>query len=195
MEGSRAIEWAVTPVLLVGALALAGCGDDERQDAREPSGAFPVDVEDASFPRRQRLAQQEAFRLRVRNTGSRAVPNLAVTLDSFSAASEQAGLAAARRPVWVVDEPPPGGGTAYTDTWALGRLAAGQARTFTWRVTATQAGTHTVRYRVAAGLNGRARAVLEGDRAPEGEVTVRISSRPAQAHVDPETGDVVREGE
>jgi len=55
-----------------------------------------------------------------------------------------------------------------------------------------QPGTHTVKYRVAAGLTGQAKAVLAGDRVPEREMTVRISTRPASARVDPETGAVVR---
>jgi hypothetical protein len=61
-----------------------------------------------------------------------------------------------------------------------------------WRVTAVQAGTHTVKWQVAAGLNGKAKATLAGNRAPAGSVTVDVSSKPAQAHVDPKTGRVVR---
>ena len=61
-----------------------------------------------------------------------------------------------------------------------------------WRVTAVQAGTHTVKWQVAAGLNGKAKATLAGNRAPAGSVTVDISAKPAQAHVDPKTGRVVR---
>ena len=64
-----------------------------------------------------------------------------------------------------------------------------------WRVTAVQAGTHTVKWAVAAGLNGKAKATLSGNRAPAGSVTVDVSDKPAQARVDPDTGKVVREGE
>jgi hypothetical protein len=97
--------------------------------------------------------------------------------------------------VWVIDASPRGGDTAYANTWALGRLAPGQTRRFVWRVTAVQAGTHTVKWQVAAGLNGKAKATLAGNRAPAGSVTVDVSAKPAQAHVDPKTGRVVRDSQ
>jgi hypothetical protein len=148
----------------------------------------------ASFPARQHLAQSERFVISVRNTGARAVPDLAVTLDSFASRSQEAGVADASRAVWVIDDGPRGGDTAYTDTWALGRLAPGQTRRFVWKVTAVQAGTHTVKWQVAAGLNGRAKAVLAGNRAPSGSITVDVSDQPARSRVDPDTGRVVRQG-
>jgi hypothetical protein len=117
-----------------------------------------------------------------------------VTVDSFSTRSEQSGLADGERPVWIVDRPPSGSTTAYTNTWALGPLSAGDTKEFAWRVTPVQAGTHRLRYRIAAGLNGRAKAVLAGNRVPERELTVRVSSRPAPARVNPETGAVEHGG-
>ena len=179
----------------VAALAVAGCGGGERQDASEPSGTFQVDVVNASFPTKQHLAKSERFVIAVRNSGRKAVPNVAVTVSSFASRSQQAGLADPSRAVWVIDASPRGGDTAYTNTWALGRLAPGQTRRFVWRVTAVQAGTHTVKWAVAAGLNGKAKATLSGNRAPAGSVTVDVSSKPAQARVDPATGKVVREGD
>ena len=56
------------------------------------------------------------------------MPNVAVTVNSFAARSEQAGLADPERAVWIVDASPRGGDTAYTNTWALGPLAAGRRR-------------------------------------------------------------------
>jgi hypothetical protein len=182
------------PCAIGAALAVAGCGGGERQDADEPSGTFKVAVVRASFPAKQHLAKSERFVITVRNTGSRAVPDLAVTLDSFASRSEQAGLADPSRAVWIIDDGPRGGDTAYTNTWALGRLAPGQTRRFVWKVTAVQAGTHTVKWQIAAGLNGKAKATLAGNRAPSGSITVDVSDRPAAARVDPETGEVVREG-
>jgi hypothetical protein len=176
-------------------LAVAGCGGGERQDADEPSGTFQVDVVRASFPTKQHLAQPERFVIAVRNTGDQAVPNVAVTVSSFAERSEQAGLADPERAVWIIDSSPSGGQTAYTNTWALGRLPPGQTRRFVWRVTAVKAGTHTVKWQVAAGLNGKAKATLAGNRAPAGSVTVDVSAKPAQAHVDPKTGKVVRDDE
>ena len=176
------------------ALAVGGCGGGQRQDAAEPSGTFKVDVVRASFPTKQHLAQPERFVIAVRNSGDKTVPNVAVTVSSFAERSEQAGLADPERAVWIIDASPRGGQTAYTNTWALGRLAPGQTRRFVWRVTAVQSGTHTVKWQVAAGLNGKAKATLSGNRAPAGSVTVDVSDKPAQARVDPKTGNVVREG-
>jgi hypothetical protein len=176
------------------ALIAAGCGGGESQDADEPSGTFEVAVVRASFPGRQHLAKRERFVIAVRNTGRRAVPDLAVTLDSFASRSQEPGTADPRRAVWIIDDGPRGGDTAYANTWALGRLAPGQTRRFVWRVTAVQAGTHTVKWQVAAGLNGKAKAVLAGNRAPAGSITVDVSNRPAQSGVDPKTGRVIRAG-
>jgi hypothetical protein len=186
---------AIVPCAMVAALAVAGCGGGTRQDADEPSGTFQVDVVRASFPTKQRLAQPERFVIAVRNSGTKAVPNIAVTVSSFATRSEQVGLADPQRAVWIIDDGPRGGDTAYTNTWALGRLPPGQTRRFVWRVTAVQAGTHTVKWQVAAGLNGKAKATLSGNEAPAGSFTVDISSKPAQARVDPQTGKVVREGD
>lgn len=176
-------------------LVLAGCGGGERQDENEPSGTYSLEVVDASFPDEQSLAARSEMKITVRNADSKRVPVLAVTVDSFSKDSEQAGLADPSRPVWVIDQAPVGGETAYTNTWALGTLAPGETKTFRWKVTPVQSGTHTVKYRVAAGLDGKAKAQLAGGGVPEGQFTVAISDEPAQSQVDPETGEVVRDDE
>jgi hypothetical protein len=195
VEGSIVLARRFTVVAGLAAVGVAGGGGGERQDADEPSGTFQVDVVRASFPTKQHLAQPERFVIAVRNTGDQAVPNVAVTVSSFAERSEQAGLADPERAVWIIDSSPSGGQTAYTNTWALGRLPPGQTRRFVWRVTAVKAGTHTVKWQVAAGLNGKAKATLAGNRAPAGSVTVDVSAKPAQAHVDPKTGKVVRDDE
>jgi hypothetical protein len=195
VEGSGRIAWRpLLPCAAAIALAATGCGGGSRQDASEPSGVFRVAVVDARFPARQRLAERERMVIAVKNTGSQTVPDVAVTVDSFNATSQQPDLAGAKRPVWVVDVGPRGGTTAYTDTWALGALHPGEVRRFIWRVTAVQPGTHTVRWQVAAGLNGKAKATLAGNRAPAGSFTVDVSQRPPALHVDPKTGAVVRDG-
>jgi hypothetical protein len=196
VEGSTVFACRFAPIAAgLAALAVAGCGGGERQDAAEPSGTFEVDVVSATFPTKQHLAQPERFVIAVRNSGQKTVPNVAVTVSSFAERSEQAGLADSQRAVWIIDDSPRGGQTAYTNTWALGRLAPGQTRRFVWRVTAVQSGTHTVKWQVAAGLNGKAKATLSGNRAPAGSVTVDVSDKPGQARVDPKTGKVVREGD
>jgi len=172
---------------------VAGCGGGgERQDADEPRGTWRVEVVEARFPPSQRIAQPATMRIRVRNADSRPVPNVAVTVDSFSRRSEQPGLADPNRPIWVVDDEPRGGTTAYTNTWALGRIPPGQTKTFEWRVTPVRAGRYRLTYRVAAGLDGKAQARLAGGQRPQGSFEVNVSRRPAQARVDPETGAVVR---
>lgn len=163
---------------VVSVVAVSGCGGGTRQDAHEPSGSFEVAVVRASFPKRQHLAQPARFVITVRNTGREAVPNLAVTLDSFAARTPAPGMADPSRAVWIVDDGPRGGDTAYVGTWAVGRLEPGATRRLVWRVTAVQPGTHTVKWQVAAGLNGKAKAVLAGNRAPAGAITVDVSERP-----------------
>jgi hypothetical protein len=194
VEGSRALRLTAAPSAALAALGLVACGGGVRQDAAERSGTYRVAIVRSSFPARQRLAAPARLVVEVRNTGKRTVPNVAVTVESFSARSERSDLADAQRPVWVIDRPPQGSTTAYTNTWALVPMPAGETKRFVWRVTPVQTGTYRLRYRIAAGLTGRAKAVLTGNRAPEREVTVRISSRPARARVDPETGAVVHGG-
>jgi hypothetical protein len=175
------------------ALLAAGCGGGEkRQDADEPEGEWVVEVVDAEFARSQRLARQETMRIRVRNTEDRAIPNIALTVDGFSRASEQAGLADQNRPVWIVDDGPRGGVTAYTNTWALGRVPPGAEKTFEFKVTPVKPGNHEVSYRLSAGLDGKAKARVAGGGRPEGKFAVRVARDPAQSRVDPETGEVVR---
>jgi len=161
--------------------ALAGCGGgDSDAGARREQGT--VEVVRVSFPARQRVGQQTTFALTVRNAGDTAISDLRVTLSGFS---ERSAPDSPQRPLWLVDEPPAGGATATTDTYATGELATGRRRTLRWRVTAVVAGSHELRYALGARLaNGR---------RPRGARTVRIEARPAFARVDPRTGRVVRE--
>lgn len=191
MRGSRGTRQIALAGIGAAALALAGCGD-ERQDANEPAGTYTVEIVDAKFPAKQQLAQRSTLTLAVRNASPKPLPNVAVTVDSFARDREQPGLADPSRPVWILDAGPRGGDSAYVNTWQLGALAPGQTRTFSWRVTAVAPGVHTVKYKVAAGLDGRAKAQLASGRAPEGSFTVRITDKPSQARVD-SNGDVVRE--
>jgi len=195
-------------VLLTGACtALAvGCGGGARQDANEPTGTFAVEVVHASFPLRQAIARPAVLRLRVRNTGANTAPNVAVTVDSFEYVSNYPELAANKRPIWVVETgpgaiakrpvqsaavaPAGGGQTAYVNTWALGPLAPGRARTFTWHVVPVKAGVYTVHYTIAAGLSGKARALLANGAIPHGHFTVAIAPQPPAKHVNPNTGQV-----
>ncbi|MEJ7785388.1 MAG: hypothetical protein WKF96_11330 [Solirubrobacteraceae bacterium] len=175
------------------AVLVAGCGGGTRQDAEEPSGTFEVEVVSAKFPEQQKLARQERLVLEVRNADTKTIPNVAVTINpGFAVRSNRPDLADPNRPVWIVDDGPLGGGTAYTSTWALGALKAGESRRFVWKVTPVRSGRHEVGYRVAAGLNGKAKAQIAGGDKAEGSFNVTISDKPSQATVDPETGKVLR---
>ncbi len=187
-------------VLVVSTLALAGagCGED-RQDADAPSGEFALDVTDASFPAKQRIAEPTTLKLEVANRGDRAVPNLAVTVETeprkdgdapvaFAQSADEPGLADAAQPVWIVDEGPAGGDSAYANTWAVGPLGKGQTRTVEWKLTAMEAGRYTVAWRLAPSLEGDVQ--LSGGRT-KGEFVVTIADDPVPARVDAD-GDVVR---
>jgi len=191
---SRPQRAAVAAAALLAATAFAGCGTGPRQDENEPEGEFPVELSQAQFPRAQRLGQTAPFSLTVRNTGDEAIPNIALTVDGFANPDAVPGAADPARPLWIVNAPPLGATTAYVNTWTLGSLKPGQERRFTWSVTSTVPGTHTISYRAGAGLDGKARAVADGGGAPSGSVTVRVSRRPRETTVDPETNELVVEG-
>jgi hypothetical protein len=187
-------------VVVVSALALAAaaCGG-ERQDADAPSGEFDVAVTDASFPAEQRISEPTTLKLEVANRGDRRVPNLAVTVETeprndgdapsaFAQHRDDPTLADSARPVWILDEGPSGGETAYTNTWAVGPLGKGESRSVEWKVTATEAGSYTVGWRLAPALEGDFE--LAGGRT-EGEFAVTIDDRPVPARVDAD-GNVVR---
>lgn len=188
-------------------LLLAGCGSGSAQDKHEPQGSFAVALVHASFPAKQAIARDEKMVLTVRNTGTHTVPNVAVSVDSFAYTDTFPRLSSDKRPNWIIDEGPgahpkapvasetvnnPGGGsTAFVNTWALGTLAPGHSKSFIWRVTPVRAGTHTVNFTIAAGLNGKARAQLAGGGPVTGHITVAVAPKPPAKHVDPNTGKVV----
>jgi hypothetical protein len=194
-------------------LALFGCGGGQNQAASEPSGHFTVTVSTASFPSSQRLSQHTHLVIAVHNAGSKAIPDVAVTIcnvtcaypapkgegsssAAFGASIDQTYLANPSRPLWVVDRAPGtcgfscqnggqgAGVTAYANTWALGRLGPGKTARFDWAVTAVQAGKHVVAWQVAAGLNGKAKAVLSNGSAPHGTFAVNVGTAPAQSYVN-----------
>jgi hypothetical protein len=197
----------LSALAVLACLILAGCGGGTRQDASEPSGNFPVRVR-AFFPLRQAVSKQTVMLIQVHNVGTQTAPNVAVTLNSFSYTSDFPGLAATKRPTWVIEQGPgpvadppvqtqevsqPGGGvTAYVNTWALGPLAPGATRTFVWHVVPVKPGLQVVRYVIAAGLAGKARAVRAVTGGPvKGAFLVHIAPVPPATHVEPNTGLVV----
>jgi hypothetical protein len=190
-------------------LALAACGSGARQDASEPKGNFPVQAS-AQWSSSQTLAQHTHLHIVATNMGNKTIPNIAITItdgtptdrnlgtqaQAFQELLNMPGLASHSRPVWIIDQAPgpcgyscqqgaPGGAaTSYSNTWALGPLGPGKTATFDWHLTAVQPGTHYVYWQVAAGLNGKAKAVNSAGIAPAGSFTINISHKPAQAYVD-----------
>lgn len=150
-----------------------------------------------SFPERQQLAHPVELTIAVENTGRRTIPNVAATLhtgsgdgepvdDAFSRRSDEPGLSSRTRPVWIVDEGPRNGDTAFGNTWALGSIKPGATRTFRWRVVPIRAGSYTLRYRLFGGASGRAHLRLANGAPPEGTLRVRVSGKPSQVRVTPD---------
>jgi hypothetical protein len=195
--------------MLAGACAAfgaSGCGG-AHQDASEVKGDFTLEVVKASFPASQSISRPTELELQVRNVGARTAPSVAVTMDSFYYTENYPRLASNQRPVWVIEQgpgppvrspvesqavsPPGGAETAYVNTWSLGPIAAGATRTFLWRVTPVKAGVHTVHFKIAAGLAGKAKAQLANGAPVQGQLTADIAPLPPSRHVDPRTGHVL----
>ncbi len=164
---------------------------------------YPVQVH-SSFPVAQRLASQVQFVVTVENTGSRPLPNVAVTITNprYGTAAQafatliapsgqgQPPLAGRSRPIWIVNQAPgrcgyscrsrgPGAGaTAYSNTWALGRLGPGRSVRFAWKLTAVRAGSYRVAFAVAPDLRAGDRATVVGGRPARGVRTATVTSRP-----------------
>jgi len=201
------------------ALAATGCGGGQRQDVNEPSGNFPVQVAAVSFPSFQRLAQHTHLVISVRNVGHKTIPNLAVTIcnttctypapvgegtsvAAFAQYLNQPGLASHSRPVWVVERPPGpchyscqnGGAGSYVsvaaNTWQAGQVKPGGTATFKWTLTAVASGKFVVAWQIAAGIHGKAKAVLPNGATPKGTFNVHIAQAPAQSYVN-DQGQVV----
>jgi hypothetical protein len=205
--GAARVASSALAALSLAGLALTGCGGGSQATAGEPHASFDVKVSGASFPAQQSVAKPEHLQLTVQNAGSHTIPNVAVSVDSLTYASDYPHLAARQRPIWVVEQGPgtaagkpvetqevstPGGGeTAYVNTWSLGALAPNSTRTFDWRVVPVKSGTYTIHYTVAAGLGGRARAQLASGGPAAGAFTVKVAGAPALTHVEPKTGKVV----
>ena len=201
MAGRSAYFAGLFLTLLVGA-----CGSDKRQDADEPKGKFEVDVLDAKFPRQQKLAKRSDLVIKVRNADSKTIPNIGVTVKGFSKRKDDPDLADPTRPVFVIngqpkeiggfpeakEAAPAAGETAYVGTWALGKLKPGAEKTFRWSVTAVDAGPFQVKYRVIAGLNGKARAVDANGAPPAGVFAGTISDEAPNARVSDDGKSVVK---
>lgn len=191
------------------AALLGACGESS-SDANQSAGTYHVKVTDASFPTEQHLGQTSLLQLGFRNTGKKAVPALAVTIsvagregqDSslpFGIRDPQPGLAQPDRPVWVLaatyprllgSDKPGGASTSNRKTFSFGPLQPGAATRAVWKLSAVKAGHFTLRYGVAAGLSGTAKAKTSGGVAPGGSFVTDISSVPPDTEVT-DSGEVV----
>jgi hypothetical protein len=174
---------------VAGLVALGGCGGGTRQDENEPEGNFPVEVVSATFPEKQKLAQTSELVITVRNSGQDTIPNIAATVQGLNYRSTQPDLSDPERPRFALegiqrqiggfpeakDASPAGCDTAYVNTWACGPLRPGAETTLVWRVTPVKAGPYDVSWRLAAGLNGKAKAVAAGGGAPTGSFSGNVS--------------------
>jgi hypothetical protein len=202
------VQWYVRPAVearskpvhfaLLGLVAVAGCGGGERQDEDEPEGRFAVEVVEASFPQDQKLAKSSDLEITVRNAGGRTIPNIAMTLSGLTFRKTDPGLSDPERPQFVIngvpkqiggfpeakEAAPIGCDTAYVSTWACGPLGAGREKTFRWSVTAVKAGPFNIRYKVAAGLDGKAKAIAPGGgAAPRGGFAGTVSDEAPEVRV------------
>lgn len=168
---------------------IAACGGGERQDANEPEGTFRIEVVGATFPERQHIAQNVRLRLRVHNADQQTLRNVAVTVETkangvnapaaFGQRSMGGGLSDSERPIWILDEGPVGGATAYVNTWSAGTLRAGETRLLTWKLVATKAGRYSIGYRVSPAFTGGAQAA-RGRTSGNFEVTIDDEPVPAR---------------
>lgn len=179
------------------AVTTAGCGGGDRQDENEGDASYDVTVVDATFPKRQQLAQKSELAITVRNDGSETIPDLAVTLDGFYRRLDDPDLADPNRVVFLVDgvdkeiggypevklAGPGGGPVSQSGTWVGGELEPNAERTLRWRVTALRPGPYEITYEVAAGLDGKAKAVGDGGIPPRGKFFGTISSKPPASRI------------
>lgn len=172
--------------------ALAGCGGGDSQDHGQVAGSYQVKVVSTAFPSDQSISSPAEMRIVVRNDGKATVPDLTLSLQGLSDRNDQSSLADEEQPVWIIEDQPGNATTAYDFTWSLGPLKVGEERPFTLKLMPAVAGTHTVKWAVDAGLTGRYSARTAGGRRPAGTFTVRVSTAPAPATVDPDSGAVVR---
>lgn len=191
---------ASAAALAAALMLVAGCGGGERQDAQDSDATYRVEILDSSFPARQELAEESEMRITVRNVDDRTIPNLVATLEmdrdgtrtaAFGLRSRDPDLSSRSRPVWILDEGPLSGDSAYGNTWALGPLAPGRSKTFSWNVVAVEPGRYDLRYRFAGSLTGGARLETQDGAVPQGDFPVYIDRRPGQIRVT-DDGEIER---
>jgi len=193
-------------------LLLSACGGDDESTAAsaEAAGTYPVEVVTAEFPARQRLGETTLLRLGVRNSGDETIPGLTVSFSTggeqganstlpFGYRSPEPGLAQPDRPIWVLaaDYPKANGSdaragaeTASTKTFNFGPLKPGRTTEAVWKLIAVRTGVHRVRFEIAGGLGGEAKAETAPGTRAGGSFAARIVQRPPNTVVK-DNGEVV----
>jgi hypothetical protein len=168
----------VLALVLLLAVLVAGCGGGgQRQDAGAPSGTWRVAVEQWKFPKRQYLGTPTQFKLSIRNTDRREIPQLIVTIGGLSTRVVQPNAASTIRPVWLPPkEPNYANVTPYNSPLArsynLGPVAPGELKSFSVELTPLRRGSHTVTYKLSPDLFGDNRAVNSADGGPASDSRV-----------------------
>jgi hypothetical protein len=187
-------------------LVFGGCASTKKQDENERAGNYQVKIVSATFPAKQKLAQSSRLVIRVQNSGTATVPDIAMTVNGFGKRKDQADLADPERPQFVIngkpqtiggvpeakDQSPIGCETVYVNTWACGKLKAGAEKTFEWNVTAVKAGPYKLSYRVAAGLDGKAKAVASSGAILSGSFAGSVKDKAPITRVADDGKTVVR---
>ncbi len=199
----------------------AGCGEGIReQDKYERAGKYPIRVLSATFPTKQKLAEDSSMQIVVENAGQERIPNINVTVKcagtrglggSFMTVTSESDVADPERPRFVVnkiptaterrnpplDPAPLERSSALVDTYPLGPLEPGRRATFRWDVSAVKAGAFRLCWRVNAGLYGKAVAVAAPDsRLPiAGDFKGDVSDKAPKARVADDGKTVVTGGQ
>ncbi len=208
---SRHLSRAIGTALGVAAMAavLTSCGGSEAggQFSNETAGEYPVEVLRASFPKRQTVAETYDLHLDVRNSGDETIPAINTTIElpgenstlAFAYRTDQKGVAAAQRPIWVLEEGYPklagtigrgGTGTSNRRTFNFGELAPGRTARMIWRVTAVKGGSYRIRWQISAGLGLDTTAIDAVGSQPTGVLPATISGKARLTEID-EKGNVV----
>jgi len=194
------------------AVLLGACGSDDSSTAsEEAAGRYPVEIVTADFPKRQRLGETTLLRLGVRNSGEETVPGLTVSFTTggrqgadstlpFGYRSPEPGLAQPDRPIWVLaaDYPKANGSarragaeTTSAKTFNFGPLKPGATTEAVWKLIAVRTGDHRLRYTIAAGLGGEAKAETASGKPARGSFSARVSEVPPDTVVK-DNGEVVK---
>lgn len=167
-------------VALSGLLA-AGCGGEP--SAGGATSPMKVEVERWVFPKRQPLGTPVTMKIVIRNVDTRDMRQLAVTVGGLRLPVNQERAEIRTRPVWIVNESLRGDQTPYdtltSSTFDLGRLAAGESKTFALPLTPLRRGEHQVNYQIDDGVVSRTPVETADGSPAAAKRTVVIDPTPA----------------